>query len=59
MPVILDPADWARWLAAETPLRDLRPLLFPFAAEALDAYPVSKAVSNVRNDGAELLDPIG
>jgi putative SOS response-associated peptidase YedK len=59
MPVILDPADWARWLAAETPLRDLRPMLFPFAGEALDAYPVSKAVSNVRNDGAELLDPIG
>ena len=59
MPVILDPADWERWLAAETPVRDLRPLLVPFAAEALDAYPVSKAVSNVRNDGAELLDPIG
>jgi putative SOS response-associated peptidase YedK len=59
MPVILAPDDWERWLTSETPLKELRPLLFPFPSEELDAYPVSKAVSNVRNDGAELLDPIG
>jgi putative SOS response-associated peptidase YedK len=58
MPVILAPEAWDRWLSAETALNDLRPLLFPFPSEALDAYPVSKAVSNVRNDGAELLDPL-
>ena len=59
MPVILDPGDWDRWLSAETAVRDLRALLFPLPAWELDAYPVSAAVNNVRNDGAELLERAG
>lgn len=59
MPVVLDQADWDRWLAEGTPLKELRPLLYPFPSEALDAYPVSAAVNSVRNEGAELLAPIG
>ena len=59
MPVILDPDDWDRWLSTETALKDLRALLFPFPAGELDAYPVSAAVNNVRNEGAELLERAG
>jgi len=59
MPVILDPDTWDTWLSGETALADLRSLLFPFPAEELEAYSVSAAVNNVRNDGAELLERTG
>jgi putative SOS response-associated peptidase YedK len=59
MPVILDPADWDLWLSEDARLAELRALLFPFPSQPLDAYPVSAAVNSVRNDGAELLAPIG
>lgn len=59
MPVILDPADWDLWLSEEAPRTDLRKLLFPAPAEVLDAFPVSPAVNNVRNEGAELLERVG
>ncbi len=58
MPVVLDPADWDAWLSETTPLTDLRSLLRPAPAESLDAYAVSPAVNNVRNEGAELLAPL-
>ena len=32
--------------------------LVPAAPGALEAYPVSKAVSNVRNNGPELMEPL-
>ena len=59
MPVILDPDDWDRWLSTGTALKDLRALLFPFPAWELVAYPVSQAVNNVSNEGAELLERAG
>lgn len=58
MPVILDPADWDAWLAEGTPADQLRSFLHPAPVEPLDAYAVSPAVNNVRNDGPELLDPL-
>ena len=58
MPVVLDPADWDAWLSETTPLAELRPFLRPAPAESLDAYAVSPAVNNVRNEGAELLAPL-
>lgn len=58
MPVVLDRADWDAWLGETTPLAELRPLLRPAPAESLDAYAVSPAVNNVRNEGAELLAPL-
>ncbi|HYM52754.1 MAG TPA: SOS response-associated peptidase [Candidatus Dormibacteraeota bacterium] len=57
MPIVLDAADWDVWLAEETSPLDLRPLLRPLPANGLVMYPVSRAVNNVRNEGAELLDP--
>ncbi len=58
MPVVLDPTDWDAWLAQGTPAAHLRSLLRPAPAEPLDAYAVSPAVNNVRNEGPELLDPL-
>lgn len=58
MPVVLDSADWDAWLSETTPLAELRPLLRPAPDESLDAYAVSPAVNNVRNEGAELLAPL-
>lgn len=58
MPVVLDRADWDTWLKETTPLAELRGLLRPAPAESFDAYAVSPAVNNVRNEGAELLAPL-
>jgi putative SOS response-associated peptidase YedK len=58
MPVVLDPTDWDAWLAEGTPAEQLRALLRPAPAEPLDAYAVSPAVNNVRNEGPELLAPL-
>jgi len=59
MPIVLEPADWDAWLAAETSMLELRPMLRPLPAEELAMHPVSPAVNNVRNQGPELLVPIG
>lgn len=58
MPIILEPADWDAWLAEDASPLALRPLLRPLPAQELAMYPVSHAVNNVRNEGAELLAPL-
>ncbi len=56
MPVILEAVDWPAWLGeAEC---DAAALMRPAAAAVLELWPVSKAVNNVRNNGAALLDRI-
>jgi putative SOS response-associated peptidase YedK len=56
MPVILEPADWALWLG-ETP-GDAAGLLHASAEGVLRYWAVGRAVNNVRNSGAGLLEPI-
>ena len=58
MPVILQPRDYAKWLdpAPQTP-DQLLPLIRPFAAESMDAYPVSALVNKASNDLPELVVP--
>lgn len=58
MPVILHPRDYARWLepAAQTP-DTLQPLIKPFPADAMSAYPVSTLVNKPANDMPELVVP--
>jgi putative SOS response-associated peptidase YedK len=58
MPVILHPRDYAKWLdpSPQTPDR-LKPLLKPFPAEMMDAYPVSTLVNTPANDTPELVVP--
>jgi putative SOS response-associated peptidase YedK len=56
-PLLVRPPDWARWLdpTVEDPGRGL---LVPAVGGQLEAWPVSPAVGNVRNDGPELVQPL-
>ncbi len=56
MPVILEREDWPAWLG-ETP-GEFETLMRPAAEGVLHLWPVSRAVNNVRNHGAALLDRI-
>jgi putative SOS response-associated peptidase YedK len=58
MPVILHPRDYAKWLdpSPQTP-DQLLPLIKPFPADVMDAYPVSTLVNKASNDMAELVVP--
>ncbi len=58
MPVIVDPADYDRWLAPEGAKPEaITALLEPYPAEPLAARPVGPAVNNAQNEGAACLDP--
>ncbi len=57
MPMLVEPARWADWLDPAAS-EDSRELLVPAAPGRLEAYPVSTAVNNVRNNGPDLLDPL-
>lgn len=59
MPVILDPADYALWLdPAVTVPAEVRPLLRPFPAEAMTAFPVTTAVNRPAFDDPACLTPL-
>jgi putative SOS response-associated peptidase YedK len=59
MPVILDEADWPKWLG-EAPATedDLVALLKPSRDESLKIWPVGKMVGNVKNNGPHLALPV-
>ena len=58
MPVILPRDDYDAWLDPAIEQRDQpQPLLRPFAADQMSAYPVSKRVNNARNDLPDLINP--
>jgi len=59
MPVILNQQDYAAWLdtAPQTP-ENLLPLIKPFSADKMSAYPVSTMVNSPANDRAELVVPV-
>ncbi len=60
MPMIIDPNRWSDWLdPANGDVADLRSLLAPAAASGLMTYPVSTAVNSVRNNGPQLIEPMG
>ncbi len=57
MPVVVPFDAWDRWLDPALPdPAKLQGLLVPAPDEDLEAYPVSRAVNNVRNDGPELIE---
>ena len=59
MPLFVEPDRYAEWLDPESDdLDSLRALLVPAAPGRLDAYPVSTAVNNHRNNGPELVEPL-
>ncbi|MBP0459960.1 SOS response-associated peptidase [Streptomyces montanisoli] len=56
MPLMLTPDRWDAWLdPARTDVDALRPLLEPPPAGLLRAFPVATSVSDVRNNGPELV----
>ncbi len=58
MPVILDPKDYEQWLdSSPRAPESLLPLLRPFPADRMTAYPVSTLVNAPANDRPELVVP--
>lgn len=58
MPLMVDRERWSAWLDPRAEGADLIDLLEPAAPGHLEAYPVSSLVSNVRNNGPELIEPL-
>ena len=54
----LHQSDERRWLKAEH-LNEITGMLEPYPADEMNAYPVSPAIKNPRNNNRELLDPVG
>ena len=55
MPVILAPADYARWLGEEPDPRDL---MQPFPAHLMRMWPISTRVNKPENDDPSIIEPI-
>ncbi len=58
MPLMVERDRWDRWLSPTSDQDSLLDLLCPASPGALEAYPVSPLVSNVRNNGPELVEPL-
>jgi putative SOS response-associated peptidase YedK len=57
MPVILDSEGENEWLNPRSSPDSLRALLVPFAADQMEAYPVSLYVNNAKNQGPKCIEP--
>jgi putative SOS response-associated peptidase YedK len=55
MPLILAPADYARWLSDELDPGDL---MRPFSAEPMRMWPISTRVNKPENDDRSIIEPI-
>ena len=59
MPAVLKPEAWSLWLGEEpAEPAELKALLAPFPSEEMTCWPVSSRVGNVRNNDANLIEPI-
>jgi putative SOS response-associated peptidase YedK len=58
MPLMVERERWGPWLDPRQAKDALLGLLTPAAPGALEAFPVSAAVGNVRNNGPELVEPL-
>ncbi len=58
MPLLVTPDRRTAWLDPSTPKDQLSDLLVPAQQGGLEAFPVSTAVGNVRNNGPELVEPV-
>ena len=58
MPVLLDRGAYERWLDPRASEADLRALLAPFSAEAMEMFPVSPRVNGTDVDDADLVRPV-
>lgn len=58
MPAILSPEQERLWIDNDLSPKDAISLIEPYPSDLMHAYMVSKRVGNVRNNDANLLDPI-
>jgi putative SOS response-associated peptidase YedK len=58
-PLVLEPADYGRWLDREIQGEGVKDLLRPWAPDGWEAYEVSKDVNSPRNEGAGLSERVG
>ena len=56
MPVIVPVADYDRWLTAAPD--QVQPLMKPYNADEMEAYPVSTLVNSPQNDGPDCTVPL-
>jgi putative SOS response-associated peptidase YedK len=56
MPVIVRPENYADWLAPDKNGKQVAPLLKPYEASEMDAYPISDKVNRPANDTADLIE---
>jgi len=60
MPAILPASAWEAWLTPEAPEPgELLALLQPASGDLLERFPVSKRVNSARNEGPDLVVPLG
>jgi putative SOS response-associated peptidase YedK len=57
MPAVIPPAEFQEWLDADTSPPRLQEMLRPYPASRMRAYPVSRRVSDVRNDDPGCIEP--
>lgn len=58
MPLILDQADFERWLAPDLAVNEAQTLLRPAPDDTVDFHAVSRRVNNARNDDPGCLEPL-
>lgn len=58
MPLIVKKVDWQRWLEPGNYQQPPIDLLRPFDAEYMKSWRVSTKINNVKNNGAELSEPV-
>jgi putative SOS response-associated peptidase YedK len=59
MPVIVPPERYSEWLdPSNKDSETLKGFIAPYDAQRMTAHSVSKAVSNARNEGEELIEPM-
>jgi putative SOS response-associated peptidase YedK len=58
MPVILSPEGEQIWLDRGTQTLEALTSLTPYPAEQMEAFPVSRAVNDPRDEGADLIKPV-
>lgn len=58
MPVIVHPADYDRWLSAESQAADLKQLLQPFDDEPMRGHNVTPLMNNPRFEAPACIEPI-
>lgn len=58
MPVLVADEDIDAWLDPDTPIAEIQHLLHPAPAGLVQAWRVARLVSQVRNNGPQLIEPI-